>query len=297
MSKNELEALISLLNDPDDVVYKAVKNKLLGLGGSVLPELKSANNSSTDSVFLRQSSDIISEVEFSHIFSLFKEWVHSPSPNLIEGAFLVAKYIYPNIEYSQIMSEIDSISNNTWLENQQNLTPLERIKALNHVIYKLHNYKQHTGNLYEYKNLCINKVIENKQGSPVALAILYITIARKLGMPVFGINMPRNFLVAYIENTDNQSNIIGKKSGHIMFYTNPHQYGAIVTKQDILTFLAQQKMQAIPHFFEPCNDKIAVQRLLLNLFVTCKNNKDFKRTKEIKLFLQEFKNKLPDYNL
>ncbi len=297
METTELKALINLLNDPDKSVYKAVKTRLLDLGSNVLPQLRKAHNSSTDSVFIKQSSDVISQVEFDDTFNLFKQWLHNSESNLLEGSFLIAKYVYPEIEYVQLMSEIELITKNSWFNFNDNLTPLERIKTLNHVIYNLHNYRGHTGDLYDCDNSCLNKVIENKQGGPVSLAILYIIVARRLGMSVYGVNLPRNFLVAYVNKSGNYDKTGELNDYEVSFYINPHQNGAVLTKREIEAFLNQQRIQSIPAFFSPCDDNTAIQRLLLNLFLACRKKKDKKKIKEIKMFLKQFKNQLPDYNL
>ncbi len=297
METKELQALINLLNDPDKSVYSAVRTRLLHLGIDVLPQLKKAHNSSNNSIFIRQSSDVISQVEFNNTFDSFKQWLNNSENKLLEGAFLISKYVYPEIEYVQLMSEIELIIKNPWFDFTNNLTALERIKTINHVIYKQHNYKGHTGDLYDCDNSCLNKVIYDKEGGPVSLAILYIIIARKLGMSVYGVNLPRNFLVACVNKPQNSTDTISLSNHEVSFYVNPHQNGAVLTKREIETFLHQQKIQVVPQFFTPCEDTTAIQRLLLNLFMACRKNKDVKKVKEIKKFLRLFKKQLPDYNL
>ncbi len=120
MVTNELKALIHLLNDPDELVYNAVKTRLLDLGSVVLPPLRLAKSSSSDSVFLKQSADIISQVEFADTFHLFKQWLQNSDNRLLEGAFLIAKYMYPEIEYVQLMNEIDIITQNSWFKFNEN---------------------------------------------------------------------------------------------------------------------------------------------------------------------------------
>ena len=56
------------------------------------------------------------------------------------------------------------------------------------------------GNLTEYfdpRNSCLNHVIERQTGLPIALCVLYMEISRRLQMPVFGIDLPRHFIVKF----------------------------------------------------------------------------------------------------
>ncbi len=296
MKPNELQALISLLSDPNESVYTAVETKLLDLGADILPQLKQANKDSQNDVFKQQSAEIIEQIAFSHAFKNFKEWLHKDSHHIFDGAFWIAKYIYPEIEYRTIMLEINKIANDAWLQMNHNLTPLEQIKVLNHIIYHVHKFTRNHGNLYSQDNSCINKVMENKRGNPVLLAILYLIIARKVGLPVYGVNLPRNFIIAYVKENISEDKIdVSKRK--VLFYANPYQDGAVLTKHEIESFLKQQKIKAIPQFFQPCDDKIAIQRTLLSLFISFRNKKDFRKIKDIQKFINEFKNRLPDYNM
>lgn len=298
MNNNEIDALISLLEDPDVSVYNAVKARLLSLGDIALPQLKTANKISKDSRFVENSSDIISEVEFNYSFEEFKKWLKSDCPNLFDGAFWVNKYLYPEIEYEKILASIDEIKQDAWLQMNDNLTPLEQVKVLNHIIYNVHKFGRNSGSFYEPDNVCISKILETKRAVPVSMAVLYLTIARRLGLPVYGVNLPQNFIVAYIEGANKTSSAKELGKSVVSFYVNPYQNGAILTAREIEIFLKQQKIVAIPQFFNPCEDKVAIQRLLLHLFISFRKKKDFERHhRSIQKFINEFKHRLPDYNM
>ncbi len=287
-----------LLNDPNESVFQAVETRLLDLGGEVLPKLRIANKLSKDDIFKKQSSSIIDRIAFTHSFTMFRKWLkNNNSHNLFDGAFWVAKYIYPELDYHTTLNKINNIADDAWLQMNKNLTPLEQIKVLNHIIYNIHKFNRSTESLYKLENSCINKVIERKKGNPVSLAIIYLIIARKVGLPMYGVNLPRNFIVAYVENTHKTTSSYNLKDMIVSFYANPYQNGAVLTKREIDIFLQQQKIKPIPQFFNPCDDKIAIQRMLLNLFIFYKQKKDLKKRDDIQKFINEFKEQLPNYNM
>jgi regulator of sirC expression with transglutaminase-like and TPR domain len=50
---------------------------------------------------------------------------------------------------------------------------------------------------YDPRNSCLNQVLERRTGLPIALSVLYMEIARRLQMPVFGIGLPNRFVIQF----------------------------------------------------------------------------------------------------
>ena len=64
MDKNEIHALISLLEDPDQDIYFQVRNKLVELGIEVIPDLENAWEMNFDSLIQIRAEQIIHEIQF-----------------------------------------------------------------------------------------------------------------------------------------------------------------------------------------------------------------------------------------
>jgi len=297
MKESEIKALITLLEDPNWTVYEAVKTRLVNLGEKVLPQLKSAWDNSKSDIFLERSSIIISDVQFNQTFNLFKAWVQSDEANLFEGAFLIAKYNFPDIDHDEIMQKVEKIKRDAWLQMNDNLTPLEQIRVLNHIIFNIHKFIRNNMDFYSPKNSYINLVLETKKGNPVSLAILYLVVAVKLGLPVYGVNLPKNFILAYVEELSNSNLETVLEDKIVSFYINPYNNGAVLTKREIDYFLKQQKIKPLDYFYTPCENSTIIQRLLLNLIFAYERQEDFVKAEELKKFLAIFKKQLPDYTV
>ena len=148
MKDSEIRALITLLEDPDWTVYEAVKSKLTDLGSEILPQIKNAWENSKSDIFLERSSVIISDVQFQQTFGLFKKWVQSDEANLFDGAFLIAKYNFPDLNQDEVMQKLDKIKRDAWLQMNDNLTPLEQIRVLNHIIFNIHKFTRNNMDFY-----------------------------------------------------------------------------------------------------------------------------------------------------
>jgi len=294
MENSELKALITLLDDPDDTVYESVQKRLNEIGVPIVPELKDAWVQSKDELFLERSSSIISSIQFNDTFNRFKKWVADGAENLFEGTFLVAKYNFPDLDYQLINLSIEKIKRDAWLQMNDNLTPLEQIRVINHIIFNIHKFDRNNTNFYSPNNSYINQLLKTKKGNPISLAILFLIIAKKLELPVYGVNLPKNFLLAYAEELYETGLGVEIENKIVSFYINPYNNGAILTKREIDYFLKQQKIKPQDIFYKVCDNKIIIQRLLLNLIYSYEKQKKTEKAEDLKKFADVFENPLPD---
>jgi hypothetical protein len=92
-------------------------------------------------------------------------------------------------------------------------------------------------------------------------------------MPVFGVNLPQHFILAWCEeetpgisDSYNAPKSLNRSDyGKVLFYINPFSHGQIFLKKNIDDFLAAIKTQPRPEFYEPCNNLEIIRRVLRNL--------------------------------
>ena len=297
MEYPELKALISLLEDPDWSVYELVKTRLTNLGTEILPALKNSWETNSNELFLERSSLIISEIQFNETYNIFKEWVLSGASSLVEGAFLISKYNFPDLDYEDITNKIEKIKRDAWLQMNDNLTPLEQIRMLNHIIYNIHKFTRNNSDFYSPKNSYINQVLESKKGNPVSLAILYLSVGTKLGLPIFGVNLPKNFIIAYVEELYGGSIQTNPEDKIVSFYINPYNNGAVLTKREIDYFLKQQRIKPVDDYYIPCDNATIIQRLIMNLIYSYEKQEEYSKVEELQKFLNCFEKPLPDITI
>ena len=97
MDKNEIHALISLLEDPDQDIYFQVRNKLVELGIEVIPDLENAWEMNFDSLMQSRAEQIIHEIQFNFTQSELKDWISSPEKDLLKAWLLLSHYQYPDL--------------------------------------------------------------------------------------------------------------------------------------------------------------------------------------------------------
>lgn len=260
MSESELQALISLLDDPDDNVYDEIKNKLISYGGEVIPYLENAWETSFNHLLQDRIENIIHYLQFDAIKKELVQWKGSNEKDLTEGAVIVAKYQYPDLETQKINDCINQITQDVWLELNDNLTALEKIKVLNRIIFDIHQFYGNTKNINSPRNSYINNVVETKKGNPITLGIIYLAVCQKLKIPMYGVNVPAHFILAYAEKPD-----------QVLFYLNVFNKGAVFSSHDIDKFLEQLDKKPKPEYYQPCDNLTVIKRLIQHLIYTYDN--------------------------
>jgi regulator of sirC expression with transglutaminase-like and TPR domain len=260
---DKIKALVHLLEDPDARVYDSVARNLIDLGPDIIPELELAWEQSPEPLKQQRIENLIQEIQSITVREGLSVWINNDK-NLFEGAFLVAKYQYPELNFMDLDKKIANISKDAWLELNKNLTALENTRVLNYVFYKNLKFTGNVTSFYAPQNNFVNMVLETKKGNPISLGILYTAVARRLGLPVYGINLPKNFILAYIDpySSENTSEL---SEDHVLFYINPFRKGAVLNKSDIENFLRTQKTEIKKSYFVPNSNSEIIRSLVKSI--------------------------------
>jgi regulator of sirC expression with transglutaminase-like and TPR domain len=263
MNQAEISALIDLLDDPDQDIFNNIRDRLMSYGEEVIPELESAWEASFNNLVQNRIEDIIHNIQFTNVRTKLEAWASKVDPNLLEGAILIAKYQYPDLDEERIINKIEVIKRDIWLELNPNLTALEKVRVMNHIIFEIHGFSGNTANFHAPQNSYLNNVLESKKGNPLSLSILYSVIAQSLGLPVYGVNLPEHFILAYKDEFEDLS--MEEHPFGVLFYINTFSKGTVFGKREIDTFLRQINMEPLDMFYSPCSNVDIIRRMLRNL--------------------------------
>ncbi|MBS3769051.1 MAG: transglutaminase-like domain-containing protein [Bacteroidales bacterium] len=261
LTADEIKALVKLLDDPNEEIYNQVSGRLLDQGYDVIPKLEAAWEQSFDEKIQSRLENLIQEIQFNSAKNNFREWAMTGGEDLFEGAFLLAKHQYPELNFEYYHDKLETIKKDIWLEINENLTALEKVRIINHILFKIYGFSNNAANFYAPQNNYINHVLETKKGNPITLSILYSSLAEKLNIPIYGVNLPKNFIVGY-KNEYTESN---NPKNQMLFYINPYNKGAILGKKEIDYFIKQQDLKPQKEYYLPCSNIETIQRLISNL--------------------------------
>ena len=262
MTDNELNALINLLEDPDEVIFVAVKDQILSMGSDVIPALENVWENTFNNILQSRIEDIIHTIQMEQVKAELLLWVETGGNDLLAGTLLISRYQYPDLDTEQVRKQIDLIKRDVWLEINPNLTAYEKVKVINHILFDVYNFSGNTSNYHAPQNSFINNVLESKRGNPLLLSIVDSVIAQGLNMPIYGVNLPEHFILAYRDEYAIQQE--GEDEA-ILFYINPFSRGAVFSRREIDTFLKQLKLEPNRIFYESCPNIDIVSRQVRNL--------------------------------
>ena len=287
LTKKEISALINLLDDPDEQIYTHVKDKFVSFGTKIIPHLELAWENSFEMIIQKRIEDIIHTIQYETVSKGLVKWAKHTQDNLLEGILLVAHYQYPDLDEEKIIKQIQQIKHDVWLEINDELTALEKVKIINHILFDVHQFSGNIANYHAPQNSFINSVLETKKGNPVSLGILYLIIAKELQVPIYGVNLPEHFIVAYVDEyakifTGSDRQV---EAANVLFYINPFSKGIIFSNKDIDQFLAQLKLDPKPSYYKPCSNLDIIKRVLRNLVYSYEKLGHQEKIEELKLLI------------
>jgi len=272
MTKKEIKALVSLLDDEDKDILWEVERKIASLGNEVIPILEREWEKSFNPSLQKRIEDLIHNLQFESLKERLLKWKKSKKQDLLEGLWMVGLYQYPDLDLQILKKQLEQIYYEAWIAFDPEAHYMDQIKILNGVIFSKLKFSANTKNFHGPGNSMINVVLETHKGNPISLCMIYMLIAQKLKMPVYGVNLPNLFILTY-------------KKKDVQFYINAFNRGLIFSREDIDNYIAHLQLNPVDIFYEPCQNIDIIQRIFRNLIVSFEKIGDHYKVDEIKVLL------------
>ena len=185
--------------------------------------------------------------------------------DLLRAALLIARAEFPELVIDDYVHRVDELAQRV----RGYLSPVgdsgEIIAAVNRVLFAEEGLRGNTGNYYDPQNSYLNCVLDRRVGIPISLAVIYMEVARRAGLPLFGVGMPGHFLLKFYD-VDGHQTLIDAFSG-----------GEILTDADCqlrLDKIYRGQMPLQPEFLNTVSRRQILTRMLNNLkniFITRRN--------------------------
>ncbi|GAB3013720.1 hypothetical protein GCM10027284_37020 [Cyclobacterium sediminis] len=273
MTDKELNALVSLLDDGDQEIKEHVRDKILSLGNQIIPFLENKWEGSFNPELQKEIEEIVHDMQLNLLKDRLSNWKNSQERELLEGLWIVNTYLYPDLEFDQLNALMQQIYFDVWTNFKNELSVYDKIKLINNVMFNDLKFSANTKNFHSPANSMLKTVLETKKGNPISLCSVYLLVAKKLGLPVYGVNLPNLFVLTY-------------QSGKFNFYINAFNKGLIFTKQDINNYLDHLKLDPKPEYYEPCENIEIIRRVIRNLIFSFEKIGDLDKSKEVNQLLK-----------
>jgi serine protease Do len=183
--------------------------------------------------------------------------------DLIHAALLVAKLDNEDVDVDAYRVEVDRMAKKAAADLPKEATDEEKLKALNEFFFEKRGFHGSRGDYYNRSNSYLNEVIDDREGLPISLCVLYMDLARRLGVKVVGVGLPGHFVTRHVP-----------KEGEGKFI-DVYERGELMTtdeaKKKAVGFTGEEVAEDV---LRPVTKKAIVVRMLHNLLGMAQREQD-----------------------
>jgi regulator of sirC expression with transglutaminase-like and TPR domain len=177
--------------------------------------------------------------------------------DLVTGAFLIAKDAYPALDIAAQRERFEALAAPLRGQGLERAPVLTQTAVLSRYLYEACGFRGNRADYYDPRNSFLNDVLDRRLGIPITLAIVYIELARSLGVRARGVGFPGHFLIRVEHEVAGEAVIV-----------DPFGSGAVLDKTDLERLLrpssgAARTLQ--PSMLAPTPTRHILARMLMNL--------------------------------
>ena len=246
-----LRHLIGLLDDEDPRSLGLVRAKILEQGERALPFLDELRRASPAVPLAQRASELAEEVRFRALEGDFARLAASPVPDLEEGAFLVSRFGQPGADLATYRAWLDRVAAAV-AEDLHDDDPEAGVKRLIEHMFKSLGFAGNEADYYAPDNSYLTRVIDTRRGIPVTLTILFLLLAKRLKLPVYGVGTPGHFLAGF------------RASGDPLF-VDCFRKGKLLNLAEVRRMLVRNGYDYRPEYVRACAPREILARMMRNL--------------------------------
>lgn len=271
--ESRIDALVRLLGDDDQKIFTVAWDELERIGEPALPFLARASQTATDPRVRVQSGRFLKEWSRREVFRRWTQFCRGKDLDLEEGAFLIAETEYPDVDmvpYRHRLDEFARVLRQRLLTARTTDDAVRRISAL---LFGEVGFKGNAGDYYNADNSYLNRVLDQKKGIPITLAVIYLLVARRLLVPVHGVGAPHRFLLKY------------RGTGREAFIDVFHG-GRLLGAGECARFISEAGVSFEEDHLRAVPDKAILVRMLANLVRLYATSGDHRRRDRVSVMLK-----------
>lgn len=248
--ETEMRSLLTLLDEEDPRSLEMVRRQILRIGEPILPFLDELRASGSE---LAAKADAMArQLRFKNLKEDFLRLAASPEPDLEKGALLLCRFGYPGIKPAVYSAWLDRVAAMVQDDLPSDADAAMAFQRLNSHLFQAMGFAGNETHYYDPDNSFLHRVIETRRGIPVSLSVLYLLLAQRLRLPVYGVGTPGHFLVGF-------------RPGPHACFIDAFNRGRILELAEVRRMLVRSGYEFRPEFVSPCTPRDVVIRMMRNL--------------------------------
>jgi regulator of sirC expression with transglutaminase-like and TPR domain len=116
---------------------------------------------------------------------------------LDEAALCIAQEEYPQLDPEEVLVRLDALAARVRRKAPDPSRSATALHALRKVLFEEEGLKGNEEDYGDPRNSFLNDVLERRRGIPISLSVVYMEVARRVGLPLQGVGFPGHFLSKY----------------------------------------------------------------------------------------------------
>jgi regulator of sirC expression with transglutaminase-like and TPR domain len=203
-------------------------------------------------------------VELNHLRHILEE--DPPKGRLDRAALELASIDTPSLDAEPALERLNELAANLGDRLRNFNDGREFVEKAQVYLFDELGFHGNEQDFFDSRNSCLDQVLERRMGLPITLSVLYMEIARRLAMPVFGIGLPRHFVIQFDD-------------GNFSAYIDPFHGGKIITPEECFALAGAEVSD--PTLLRRVSKKAIVMRMLQNLRGVYLRREDWTRSTQV----------------
>lgn len=273
-SHREREAFSALLDDASPTVRAGLVG-FFGARPEAAREFLVPLAGGADRVLAWHARRVLAELRFADPVADFRGFIRSLNHELETGAVLLARTALPEADAGVVAEELDRLAARCRELIAEPATVRERCRVINRVLFHEAGFHGNTDHYEDPLNSFLPSVIERRTGLPITLAMVYLLVARRIGVELEPVELPGHFLVGcFTEGTP--------------FFIDAFERGAFRTQGELMLYLRARGFDPTPADLSPTPVREVLARCCRNLVAHYSAGGHTHRAQMFEAFLGEF---------
>jgi serine protease Do len=132
-----------------------------------------------------------------------------PEINLLRCALLLARHDNPEIDVGTYLDSFKAMVLDLKDDPEIHAGTIPAVKRLNRYLFEENGFHGSRGDYGSRSNSYLNEVLDDREGLPITLSVLYVELASALGVQgVFGVPLPGRFMVGYRDGPEGELQLV-----------------------------------------------------------------------------------------
>ena len=106
---------------------------------------------------------------------------------LDRAALVIGLEEYPDLDPEIYLRKLDTLAARAQVIIGRDRSAIEALNGMNQILFVEEGFRGNSEDYYDPRNSFLNEVLDRKLGIPISMSVLYMEVARRLGLPLEGV--------------------------------------------------------------------------------------------------------------